>query len=281
VLFLQGNLDEAKVAYLAAADRGGDITTLAVAHYDLSKLYLRLAAVEQSTESRKKAQQEDPGYLARHGSDDDFRANRWLVDLLVPTEVIAGLARGDPGPRAVAEAVRRRVGGPLPGAAWPLVPLLLVASLWGLALLSARMDPSRTCEKCGRPACRRCDGAAATTCGQCLNVFFRQNVVDARDRLRKEAQVRRHAQGRRLLARGLALAGGGAGHVVSGHAPLGFLLLFLLLFLGFVVWFWQGVLPPPQSSPYAAALRLTLAVPLFVALYAIAVRDAFRRSRED
>jgi len=281
VHFLQGNLEEAKGAYLAAADRAGGMTTLAAAHYNLSKVYLRLAAVEQSSEARKKAQQEDPGYLARHGSDDDFRANRWLVDVLVPADAVAALAAGDPGPRAVAEAVRRRVGGPVPGSAWPMLPLLLVASLWGLTLLHGRLDPSRTCERCGRPACRRCDGAAATTCGQCLNVFFRQNVVDSRDRLRKEVQVRRHAQWRRFLARALAVAGGGAGHVVSGHALLGFLLLFLLLFLGFVIWFWQGVLPPPQSSPYAAALRLSLAVPLFVALYALAVRDAFRRSGED
>ena len=161
------------------------------------------------------------------------------------------------------------------------MPLALVASLWGLVLLSSRLDPSRSCERCGRPACRRCDGAGTTSCGQCLNVFFRQNVVDLRDRVRKEAQVRRHAQWRRVLVRSLAVAGGGAGHVVSGHAPLGLLLLFLLFFLGFAIWFWQGVLPPPQHSPYAAALRLALAVPLFVALYAVAVRDAFRRSRED
>jgi tetratricopeptide (TPR) repeat protein len=281
VLFLQGNLEEAKAAYLAATDRAGSMTALAAAHYDLSKLYLRLAAVEQSTEARKKAQQEDGAYLARHGSDDDFRANLWLVDVVLPIDAIAALAAGDPGPGAVEDAVRRRVFGPQPAAAWPLVPLLLVAALWGLALLADRLDPSRACERCGRPACRRCDGAAAGTCGQCLNVFFRQNVVEARDRLRKEAQVRSHARWQRLVARGLAVAGGGAGHVVSGHAPIGFLLLFLLAFLGFSIWFWQGVLPPPQSSPYAAALKLTFAVPLFVALYALAVRDAFRRTRPE
>jgi tetratricopeptide (TPR) repeat protein len=281
VLFLQGSLEEAKAAYLAATDRPGSMTALAAAHYDLSKLYLRLAAVEQSTEARKKAQQEDAAYLGRHGSDDDFRANRWLVDVVLPLDAIAALAAGDPGPAAVEDAVRRRVFGPQPAAAWPILPLLLVAALWGLVLLGDRLDASRACERCGRPACRRCDGAAAGTCGQCLNVFFRQNVVEARDRLRKEAQVRSHARWQRLAARGLALAGGGAGHVVSGHAPLGYLLLFLLTFLGFAIWLWQGVLPPPQASPYAAALKLTVAVPLFVALYAFAVRDAFRRTRPE
>jgi hypothetical protein len=48
-----------------------------------------------------------------------------------------------------------------------------------------------------------------------------------------------------------------------------------------VAWFWHGVIPPPQHSPYAAALRLGVAVPLFALLYAIAVRDAFRRTRPE
>jgi hypothetical protein len=62
---------------------------------------------------------------------------------------------------------------------------------------------------------------------------------------------------------------------------LGFLVLFALLFLGFVAWFWHGVIPPPQHSPYAAALRLAVAVPLFALLYGIAVRDTFRRTRPE
>jgi len=280
VLFLQGDLDGAKAAYLAATDRGGSMSSLAAAHYNLSKLYLRLAAVEQSTEARKKAQQEDPAYLARNGSDDDFRANRWLVDVKLPVDRIAELASRDQAPQAVMEAMRRRSAGALSGPGWPWLPLALVASLWGLAALAGRLDPSRACEKCGRPACRRCDGVSAGTCGQCVNVFYRQNVVDTRDRMRKEAQVRRHGLWRRIATRALAVTGGGAGHILAGQAPLGALILFALLFFGFVVWFWQGVLPPPQPSPYGAALRLAVAVPLFVGLYAFALRDAFRRSRE-
>jgi len=281
VLFLQGEMEAAKAAYLSAIDRGGSMSALAAAHYNLSKLYLRLAAVEQSTEARKKAQQEDPDYLARYGSDDDFRANRWLVDVTLPVDRIAELAGHDPAPRAVAEALRRRLAGPLERASWPWLPLTLLALLWGSLAVASRLSPSRACERCGRPACHRCDGVSAAVCGQCVNVFYRQNMVDTRDRMRKEAQVRRHAQWGRLVARAMAVVGGGAGQIVSGRAPLGAVLLFLLMFLGAVIWFWQGVLPPPQPAPYAAVLRLTLAVPLFLALYALTVRDAFRRTRED
>jgi hypothetical protein len=112
-------------------------------------------------------------------------------------------------------------------------------------------------------------------------VFLRQNAVDPRDRIRKERQVQRHALVRRTTERVLAILGGGAGHVIGGRPVLGFLVVFAILFLGFVARFWHGVIPPPQPSPNAAALRLVVAVPLLVVLYAIAVRDVFRRTRPE
>jgi Zn-dependent protease with chaperone function len=114
-----------------------------------------------------------------------------------------------------------------------------------------------------------------------VNVYLRQNAVEPRDRTRKERQVRRHERVRRWTERLLAVLGGGAGHVVGGHPVTGFLVLFALFFLGFLVWSWYGVVPPPLHSTYAVALRLAVAVPLLVIVYAIAVRDAFRRTRGD
>jgi len=280
VHFLKGDLEAAKTAYLGATDRAQSVTTLAAAHYNLSKLYLRLAAVEQSTEARKRAQQEDPAYLARYGSDDDFRANRYLVDVNVPESQIAALARRDPTPAAVAETVRARMAGAIPSWLWPAGPLGLVALLWLVALALRKVELTHACARCGRPACRACDGASNPLCGQCVNVYLRQGVVDARDRLRKEEQVRRHAQWTRVSTRILAVTGGGLGHLFGGRPVRGFLILTGLLFLGFVIWFWRGVMPPPHPSPYAMAGKLAVAVPLGLLLYALAVRDAFRISED-
>ncbi len=278
VLFLQGNLEAAKTAYLGATDRAQSVTTLAAAHYNLSKLYLRLAAVEQSTEARKRAQQEDPAYLGRYGSDDDFRANRYLVDVGVPESQIAAVARLDATPAAVAESVRARIAGAIPPWLWPAGPLGLVALLWLVALALRKAELTHACERCGRPACRTCDGASSPLCGQCVNVYLRQGVVDARDRLRKEEQVRRHAQWTRVSTRILAIAGGGLGHLFGGRPVRGFLILTGLLFLGFAVWFWRGVMPPPHPSPYVVVGKLAVAVPLGLLLYGLALRDAFRLS---
>jgi len=159
------------------------------------------------------------------------------------------------------------------------VPLALLGLLWALAAVARAIDPARACDKCGRPACRRCDAGGGPLCGQCVNVYVKKGVVDARDRLRKEAQVRRHRQIRQITARILAVVGGGAGHVFHGQAGRGFGALAALLFVGFLVWFWRGIMPPPSPSPYVLWGKLAVAVPLGLVLYLLVVRDLFRRTR--
>jgi hypothetical protein len=280
VLFLEGDLDGAKAAYLAAADRsGGDLTTLAAAHDNLSKLYLRTSELDKSQASRERAQPEDGPFLAKYGSDDDFSANRFIVDVPVPDRKESALASNS-GPALELQAyVRGRLLGALPPAAWPWTGFAFVAFLWLVALGQARIAPSTPCERCGRPACHRCDGAAGPLCGQCVNAFVKKGIVDARDRLRKEAEVRKHAQYNAVASRILAVVGGGAGLVWGGAVVTGFLFLLGTLFLGAIVWFWRGVLPPPQPSPWVLVGKVGVALPLGLLLYAVSVREAFRRSR--
>ncbi|MGB8931321.1 MAG: tetratricopeptide repeat protein, partial [Anaeromyxobacteraceae bacterium] len=280
VLFLQGDVEDAKAAYLGAADRaGGDLTTLAAAHYNLSKLYLRTSELDKSQAARDRAQQEDGAFLARFGSDEDFSANRFIVDVPVSARKEAALANAGGAAQELQGYVRGRLLGALPLAAWPWSGLGFVALLWLVSLGHGRIAPSTPCERCGRPACRRCDGAAGSLCGQCVNAFVKKGVVDARDRLRKEAEVRRHAQLNVVSSRILAVVGGGAGLVWSGAVVAGFLFLVGILFLSAVVWFWRGVLPPPQPSPWVLAGKILVAAPLAIALFALAVREAFRRTR--
>jgi len=73
--------------------------------------------------------------------------------------------------------------------------------------------------------------------------------------------------------------GGGAGHVVHGLAGRGLAIMTALLFAGFLLWFWRGVLPPPQPSPSVLWGKVAVAVPLGLVVYLLAVRDAFRRTR--
>lgn len=281
VLFLKGDLDGAKAAYLAATDRAaGDLVVLAAAHYDLSKLYLRTSDMPQSAAAREKAEREGGAFLRRYGSDEDFSANRYLVDVPVPDDEIRALAAADATAQAMSLWVQDRLGGTLPRSAWPWAPGGLLALAWLLTPILARLRPARACAKCGGAACRRCDAAAAGTelCGQCVNVFVHKGLVDARDRLRKEAQVRRHRQLVQVSTRILSIVGGGAGQLFHGAAVRGALLLVGILFVGFVLWFWRGIMPPPQPSPYLLVGKLLLAAPIGAALWAFAIRDAFKRT---
>jgi tetratricopeptide (TPR) repeat protein len=279
VLFLKDDLEGAKAAYLAATDRAGaDLVVLGAAHYDLSKLYLRTTDMSQSAAAREKAEREAGEFLKRHGSDDDFSANRYLVDVPVPEEKIRALAEADGAPLALATWAERRLGGGLPRAAWPSAPLGFLGFLWLLALVGPRLRPSRACERCGGPACRRCDPNAGELCGQCVNVFVRKGLVDARDRLRKEAGVRRRRAFVSVATRILSIVGCGAGQVFHGAVVRGALLLVVTLFAGFLLWFWRGIVPPPQASPYALWGKLAVSAPLGLGLWAFAIRDAFRRT---
>jgi len=280
VKFLQGDAAGAKTAWLEASDHGSAAgTALAAAQYNLSKLYLRQSALEQSQQARRRAQSVGEDFLARYGADDDFRANRWILDAPLEAERIRALATADRGPRLAGDAVWARLAPTVPRALWPWAPLGVVALLLLLGPVAGRLRPSSACERCGRPACPRCAGQTGTLCGQCVSVFVRKGVVDARDRLRKEAEVRRHEQRWRWVVRGLALAGGGAGHVWMGRVVAGALLLLGIGFVLFLVLFWRGVVPPPHPSPYALLGKVAVAAPLGLALYLLAVRDAFRRTR--
>jgi tetratricopeptide (TPR) repeat protein len=279
VRFLRGDLEGAKAAFLAAVDRaGGDVTALSAAHYGLSKAYLRTSALEQAQEARKRAALEDPALVDRYASDEDFRANRWLIDVPLSRAEIAGLAVDDV-PRSVGDALLARLAGPLPFTAWPWAPLAAVLALWVVALLRRRAAPSEACERCGGPACRRCGPVGGALCGQCVNAFVKQGVVDIRDRLRKEAEIRTRARVDRIVARALALVSGGGGHLWRGEPVRGALVVLALAFFAAVAVLWRGVVPPPHPPPWHVEAKLGVTVTLAAVIWAVAVRDLFRRSR--
>jgi hypothetical protein len=280
VHLLGGDLEAAKAAWLDAADRAGPrLEALAAAHYNLSKLYVRQSALDQANEARRRAQQVAPELVARRAAEDDLRANRHLVDVPLDAAAYRALAAADGASGALGEWARRRIAGALPPHLWPWAPLGLVAALWALAALGGRLRVARACDKCGRPACARCDAATGLLCGQCVNVYVKKGVVEARDRVRKDRQVRRRARVARLAARAAALLGGGPGHVLRGEPVRGWLVLAAVLFAVFLAVFHRGVLPPPQPTPFAAAGRLALAIPLGAVAWAASLRAIFRSTR--
>lgn len=279
VLFLKDDLDGARAAYLAAQDRAeGDLIARGTAAYNLSKLFIRTAEMEKSSAARANAEQMAGAFLAGRGSDEDFSANRYLVDVPVPRAKLAALTAGDPAPPALRRALERTLLAGVPGKLFPWAAGAILAALWGLSLVRGRIDPARSCFRCGRPVCRRCDGATGRSCGQCVNVFEKRGVVDARDQFRKEQQVRSHGLRVRRWARGLSVLPGGAGHLVTEAPVRGVLFTIGIAFCVFLVAFWPGLTPPPYPSALAIPGKVLVAAPVGVILWAAAVRDLFRRT---
>jgi hypothetical protein len=280
VLLLQGDLDGARAAYLAGQDAAGtDRVVLGTAHYGLSKLYIRTSEMDRSAAAREKAEQEAGAFLRRHGSDEDYSANRWLVDVPVPAARIAALATVDGAPDGLQRWARGKLLGRLPAWWWPWGGVGAVAALWLLGLAGRALAPAHACPRCGRPACRRCDGAAGERCGQCVNVFERKGVVDVRDRLRKEATVRRHEAVVHFATRALSVVGAGAAQVYRGAPVRGAVLLVGVLVPACALVLWRGVAPPPYPSSWALAAKLAVALPLGGLAWGLAVLDAFRGPR--
>ena len=280
VLFLKDDLQGARASYLLAQDRAdGDLIARGTAAYNLSKLFIRSAEMEKSSAARANAEQMAGGFLAGRGSDEDFSANRYLVDVPVSAAKIAALTASDPAPAALRASVEGALLRPAEGAEWPFVAGGVLVLLWGITLAGGRLDPCRRCLRCGRPVCRRCDGATGRSCGQCVNVYERRGMVEARDQLRKEQQVRRRARFVRVVARLLSFGLGGGGHLVTDAPLRGLFFTGGLAFCVFVIWLWPGVTPPPFPSAHVLFCKLLLAVPLGVVLWLLAVRDLFRRTR--
>ena len=89
--------------------------------------------------------------------------------------------------------------------------------------------------------------------------------------------MKRHGQVQQVLTRALAVVSGGGGHLYGGFPWRGLALLTALLFLGFLVWFWRGVMPPAAADAVPAGGQAGDRHPRRrIVVYVVAVRDLFR-----
>jgi tetratricopeptide (TPR) repeat protein len=284
VRFLQGREDEALDLYgRAIALR----PTLAAAYFDLSRLHLRRLAFGPEAEARKRALELDRSLLARFapepagaarpgiaGEDGPLRANVFLLDAPLDPGAPAGtLSRRDR--ELLAAEVARRALGPIPAPLGPWAAAGVLGGLGLLGLLARRLGSSRPCDKCGRPACRRCDPevGGGGLCGQCVHVFARRGAVDPAARVQKELSVRRRDERRRRARRALAYVL--AGQVASGRVVRGAALLAVAAALLVVLLDPAGPVRPGEGGP-PTVFRPILAAPLLVAVWILGVRDALR-----
>lgn len=285
VYLLQGDTAKALAEYQKAVDiREG----LAAPHFNISRA-LGMGGVEtldKVQSEMERAKDIDPdGVKAFSGGAANRRANKFVMDMPLDEDLLWPLADAearvaDP----VGDEVRTQLAGGLPSEwAWVL-PLLVAVGVLALNLGRGRIRPSGRCERCGREVCKRCDPDARPSealCAQCVNVFIRRSGVDAAERIRKEYAVQTYHRRRHTVARALAVLSG-AGHVIMGYPIRGIVYLVVTGALLASVILWRGLVHDPIAVRSGVSfLRLGVTIALFIAVYAVCLRDLLARQRAE
>ncbi|HYV49550.1 MAG TPA: hypothetical protein VFA20_32045 [Myxococcaceae bacterium] len=288
-MLARGDADGAADSYKSASQADA---ALAAPLFNVSKLYARRSRVlrtelvgqelDRSITARDRANALDPSLAKRvDPPEDDLAVNRFLISPELSISELDPIAAADGQGDKVVEQLSATLVGKPDLLSW-IYPGLLAALLFGAGFASRTGAVSGACQKCGRPVCKRCDPelpARSELCAQCVNVFVKKNAVAAPLRVRKQLEVEHHQTRVGRLSYLFGLICSGAGHVFSGLPVRGAAYTFLFLFVGFSVFYRQGVL----RAPYTSAPLLLRLLPLgltFLAVYLLSLRGLYKRQEE-
>jgi tetratricopeptide (TPR) repeat protein len=289
VLLAAGDMEGATRLYQEAQQAD---SMLAAAPYNLALLYRHQArglpdaqvgaALERAKKTMDVAQSLDSNLLQRDlPKDDRLLVNMLLLSPTLPSGEMMALADGSTAGERVETQLDRVLLG-ASGMAAQVYPLVFALLIFGWGYARDRLQATKSCDKCGRPVCRRCDpdlGLGAFMCSQCTNVFARKGVVPEQLRARKQAEVQRHQTWMGRLALALGALVSGAGHVFSGLPIRGAIYSFLFLLALSVVLLRDGVFPPPYGEA-PVYLKLLPAALLILPLYLLTLRGLRKRQAE-
>jgi tetratricopeptide (TPR) repeat protein len=278
VLFLQNDVAAAQAHYQRATKIRPDEV---VPYFNLSRAYFRAADLDKGKETVNQAIRIDQHTVRRLRQQADKRLfNTAVADLRLPADWL-GRLDGHGGPRSdrvLANLWRSTAGTPSVRYQWVASGVavgLLLLLLW----LRARVFVSNGCVRCGRPACRRCSPELRddSMCGQCFHAFVKKSKVDARSRIAKEIQIRKHRRRTETFARAVAFVVPGLAQLVKGRSLRGGLILLVAcLALGLVLASGQIVRDPHDLGGGRNWLLLAAPLIVFAGFYVWGILDAFR-----
>ncbi len=266
------------------------------AMFNLSRAYAERTEIERSTSNIAAARKIDAKacdrllgrkLLAPHqrkvGEGESLFAADYLNRLFMLDSVSDArlLERASAG--GAAEAVARQTWRHLS----PAVPLSNVPVLFGSFLVAALAIgigsrgavPARSCPRCGRGLCVRCDGAPLDEdlCVQCFHAFVKGDGVDPKQRALKEAEVQRHAARMRRWRWALSLLLPGGGRIYAGETLRGAILLVPGALVAARIAFGRGLLRSDDpSAGSAASLAVAVAAVVLGLLWLLGLRGGTR-----
>jgi hypothetical protein len=259
--------------------------------WNISRVYRRRARtlsddavgpeLDRAQNSAAAAQRLDERLMNRTEPPDSHPAMN-LVVLSPPLAATEPSVTDGPERRArVTAQLGQTLVGDLEPSTAVLVPLAATAVLAGLGFARRGGGVSKSCVKCGRAVCRRCDpelAEASQLCHQCVNVYTRRGKVAPMARVNKEMEVRHYQTWVSRCAYALGLVWSGAGHLFTGLPVRGALHAFVFAFAITAAVNREGLLRSPGLSAGAVAWML-LALALLGASWGSSLRHLARERR--
>ena len=247
---LRGEFAQAQALYQKAATID---PTNALSHYNSHLAHLEAFNLEAADAELKQAQKVDDalitGLMTRGGEGAMKRSPQ---DSLYPRREIWKRALRFRRERPLGAEAARSLMNPTTLAAG--VGLLAALLLPGLAMVP-RSGGARSCERCGRPFCRRCQVITRVpgSCSQCVHLFVLKDGLAPAGRDRKKREVVRYRRRQFVLSRVANLLLPGSGHVLSDRPAFGMILLCSWLTAGIGLLL-RSRLPAPPGDVGSATL---------------------------
>lgn len=275
--FAAGRAADAERAYQAAQQAN---PTAAEPHFNLHRLFRRMARKQQAAEALRAASQLDAEAVARWNQDDDLSLNRYVVDMRLPANLLTRRAFADLlAPTPLATRAWVLIAGPLPELTAPIGASATLLAYLLLLSMRRRLRLTWPCARTGRPVQvfmvhGRPD---ATYDDEYVAVFVHNTPSDRRDRFALEARMARFTSVKRWVTRACGVVPGLVG-MVRGRPIWGAFMAAAALFLMLRLVMPEGVLLEPVTLTQSSSHWFVMV--LLGLVWAYSLFKAWRLSEE-
>ena len=245
-----------------------------LAKYNSGKALYLETKIEEATNELKNASAMDPANFERYEElSSPKNPLRFVFDDWISSEDLKDRI-----------AVYKKPDYPLGASLWDSAGLLnatpayssliLVITLILLIMmlkLSKAIDPPKACDICGAAYCTKCSKISdrKRLCAQCHYIFVLKESIDQNFRLKKEILENRQKAMNKFFRNYLSFLLPGFGHIYSGLAIKGGMLLFTFLLSLSIVVFRKGIVEDPYSIYLNGPLLIPVVLITAMALLAI------------
>lgn len=262
----------------------------AAAHFNMAAalsrpelVNLRAGSLELADSEMEKAKQLDPQrveILTRYRLLDPGHV---IEDVSLPLgRLYNNLFEPSPYRNTVTQALFTRISGGLPLVIIPFTSVALLVVFGILTWLSTRFNLAKSCDRCGKTYCSRCQTMAGkgNVCVRCYYAFEQTTGMDPRARERVRAEARLYMEHRGRLAQIMSLILPGSGHLLMGRPVRGVIFGFIAFIFILGVTYQDGIYKSfwPNPAP-AILLPIILATIIYIAFVALVAWNARASSR--